>query len=900
MAHIQTPLDNFLKLYKTKEHEKPSHTRIGDKLLGIYGGSYCIPDEKMDDFYELYHDSVFVKENMSYLTECQLENEGVVLVDIDERYGKYTTTRQHTHEHVEPLVNLYAEEINTLVSDTTYKYPIYVFEKDTINTDNEEYVKDGIHIIFGVSIPHLAKEILRDNVIENLDQVFGDLPLTNSYNDLVDLGVARGKTNWQLTGSRKPNNDCYKLRRIFTAIVKNDVIEYEEPIGEIDHLKLIPKMSARNKDFLKLNLTDDVKKQVESMKKSSKKKKTMKISKVNADFNTIVQCQNAFPHIKNEAQCKKIIDFIINYAKTEGNHNIKFAHELVMILDDDYYSPYDMWKKVSWAMRNISDLLYPSWLLFSCKSEKFCWGTTDCYDEWFSSSFNKELAPNIGSLKYWAKKCDFENAEKVVENNVDYYLMKTLKNSAEYDIAQLVYAIYQGEFKCCNIKNKIWYEFCNGRWRITDSGTSLRQALSLRVSKLFHTKVREALEQAGSDVVQQEDNKGERMEAAKLAETAIMWGTNLKKTQWKTNIMKECCEVFFDRDFANKLDTNKNLLCFNNGVLDFENKEFRSGDPNDYVSLCTHTDYIQIDPNNDQHTCIKNEISYFMEQLFPNPNLRRYMWEHLASILKGGNKNQTFNIYTGSGRNGKSKLVELMALVLGDYKGSAPLSLITRERTSIGGLSPEIAALSGARYAVMQEPSKKMKLNEGPMKELVGDDPIQCRALWQDTKTYVPQFKLVVCTNHLFDIQSNDDGTWRRIRVCDFVAKFLDNPSDDPKDNQFKIDRDIDKKFKEWVPIFTAMLVEKVFETDGNVTDCDEVMAASLKYKSQQDHMSGFIKERIQKHATGVIKKTDVKQEFEEWYTELYSGKVPSGRELYDYLSKNLGTPSKIWLCLEK
>ena len=36
-----------------------------------------------------------------------------------------------------------------------------------------------------------------------------------------------------------------------------------------------------------------------------------------------------------------------------------------------------------------------------------------------------------------------------------------------------------------------------------------------------------------------------------------------------------------------------------------------------------------------------------------------YMWDHLASTLIGTNENQTFNMYTGVGRNGKSKLVEL-------------------------------------------------------------------------------------------------------------------------------------------------------------------------------------------------------------------------------------------------
>ena len=79
--------------------------------------------------------------------------------------------------------------------------------------------------------------------------------------------------------------------------------------------------------------------------------------------------------------------------------------------------------------------------------------------------------------------------------------------------------------------------------------------------------------------------------------------------------------------------------------------------PDDYVSLCTHINYVEFDENNSEHIRIKKEITDFFAQLFPEPELNRYIWHHLAAALDGTNKNQTFNIYTGTGRNGKSKLV---------------------------------------------------------------------------------------------------------------------------------------------------------------------------------------------------------------------------------------------------
>ena len=61
MAEVFYTIEGFLTKYKTKNDDKPSHTKIGDKKCGLSGGSYCIPDDKMNDFYKLYKKSVFDK-----------------------------------------------------------------------------------------------------------------------------------------------------------------------------------------------------------------------------------------------------------------------------------------------------------------------------------------------------------------------------------------------------------------------------------------------------------------------------------------------------------------------------------------------------------------------------------------------------------------------------------------------------------------------------------------------------------------------------------------------------------------------------------------------------------------------------------------------------------------------
>ncbi|NCU54860.1 MAG: hypothetical protein EBW57_02285, partial [Candidatus Fonsibacter ubiquis] len=48
------------------------------------------------------------------------------------------------------------------------------------------------------------------------------------------------------------------------------------------------------------------------------------------------------------------------------------------------------------------------------------------------------------------------------------------------------------------------------------------------------------------------------------------------------------------------------------------------------------------------------------------------------------------------------------------------------------------------------------------------------------------------------------------------------------------------------------------FETNGNVEDCDIVMAASNKYRQGQDHISAFVQEMVRKKEGKRIKRTGV------------------------------------------
>lgn len=892
-GHPKNPqtLDSFLKKYKYIKDDKESgditHTRIGDKKK-IYGGSYSIPNEQIERFYELYNVAVFEGGTIEYLTEKQNSEKGPILVDFDFRYKNTVKKRKHTQNHIIDIIDLYLHKLKELLEfDNSKTFPVYVLEKPDVNiVETENITKDGIHMIIGIKLSHKMQMLLRKRVLDEIADVWGELPIINTWESVLDEGISMGYTNWQMIGSRKPHNQCYQLKMLYQTTYDSDDGDFSYKnidIKSINMLEHMAKMSAQYTEHISFPMTTTAKEELKTILEKNKKKKHSK-PKTKKQLNIIEDMDIDFSTISNQAELDDAINAML--VRVEANdYYVKEAHEYVMILPEQYYaqSSYDKWIRLGWALRNTDNRLFLTWMMISSKSTQFSFDDiAEYYEMWKKFANNKE-GLTYKSIMYWARN-DGNRAEynKIHGETVDYFIEQTIKGQTEFDLANVLLQLFKDRFVCVSIKNNIWYEFKNHRWSEIDSGNTLRLWCSRDVYKLYNDKAQS--EDDRRDALEEDDPNRKKIEEKIKTLTNI--GLMLRRTNHKNNIMREARDLFYDKDFLAKQDENNDLMCFNNGVFDFRDNVFRDGKPEDYITKTTHIDYVPIN-SVDPKAC--KQVKEFMTQLFPVPELHNYMWDHLASTLIGTNENQTFNIYIGSGANGKSKLVDLMTKVLGDYKGTVPITLITQKRPGIGGTSSEIVQLRGVRYAVMQEPSKGDKINEGIMKEITGGDPIQGRALFKETVTFIPQFKLVVCTNTLFDIKDTGDGTWRRIRVCDFKSKFREKPVKDDTEEpfQFPIDKKIDAKFEVWKEPFMSLLVEIAKKKKGLVEDCAMVMNKSNAYREDQDYLREFAREKIVDSAGGKIKKTEMLESFKQWYTIQYGRSVPKGKELYDFVDKH-------------
>jgi P4 family phage/plasmid primase-like protien len=895
-------------------HSEITHTRIpGDSTSGIFGGAYCIPPEAMDEFYHHYYHHCFVEKLPEYLTEKPYENESPILIDLDLKFEKDDDKRVYTEEDIFNIIFLlYLERLKEILQfDDGTSFQIYVFEKP-FPVQQNGVLKDGIHILIGMKLNRSLQLVLRQHVVDNIGSMI-TWPISNEWGTVVDEAVTRGSSNWQLYGSKKPTSTTsYQLTYYFNVTFDKTDNEFQsEKVTDFTWSKeLLIKLSARNTTFPCYPMHQRYQ-QAGSIRSHSKLAGCNSIPFTSSAVSSSSSSYLNVSHITTMAILDEEIEKFLNSLNLTTQYNIKEAHEYAIILPEKYFQPGSHIHniKLAFALKNTDFRLFLTWVKVRSKASDFDFSTVDAlYLKW-CNHLNQGDYDFKGltkrSIVFWAKEENPQQFYEVRKSSTDYYIECSLNSGLDYDFAFTIYQMYKDEYVCANLAGKpVWYHFENHRW-VKDKSNSLRLKISNTFYDMYAEKLRQYMRKIFTLESKPDKEKKDDEELEKLKNQLKIGEKNIKKLKQcsdKNNIYKELAEIFYDKEFLVKMDKNKYLICFNNGVVDMKNKIFRQGYPDDYNTKSTGIDYTPLEEWKCTHPEIFDSVNDFFEKVFPIENIREYMYDHLASCLIGQNLNQTFTIYCGRGSNGKSLLTDFMALALGEYFGTVPVTLVTDKRTSVGSTTSELMQLKGVRYAVMQEPSKDAKINEGMMKQLTGDSHMQARELYQESETFTIQFNLVVSLNELFKICSNDNGTWRRICVVNFVSKFeseddvsynalVESPSlssdisTEPERFVFRKDPTLKDKLPLWAPLFASMLVARVFETEGIVRKVKEVTEASDKYRREQDAIAQYIKERLLVKEGESVKISEVKKSFGKFMKDNFLTGT-SAKECADFMSQ--------------
>ncbi len=276
-------------------------------------------------------------------------------------------------------------------------------------------------------------------------------------------------------------------------------------------------------------------------------------------------------------------------------------------------------------------------------------------------------------------------------------------------------------------------------------------------------------------------------------------------------------------------------MAFNvaNGTL-----RFAKHDADDYVSFHAHTKQDLITKISDVIYDPKAEspvYDAFLARVQPDEAMRVHLhaWGgvSMTALLLA-----RLSFWYGTGRNGKSTLIDAWAHVLGDYSQTIPIeSFLDQGRSRRGGeASPDIASLPGIRCLRTSEPEKGAKLAESLVKLVTGGEPLRARHLNRDFFEFRPAFKLTMQGNYKPRIDGTDEGIWARILLVPWNVMI-------PAEER---DVDLPAKLKaEASGILNRLLDGLRYYLDKGLTPPDEVLAATAEYREDSDPIGRFLAE---------------------------------------------------------
>ncbi len=891
-------LREFL-LTRTAERGKPcSFTGMGEVK-----GRWMVQDADYSKFLDLLHDYLFQQKGrpQNFIEQRRTDGYSPLLIDLDFKYDPVgAITRRFDDDHIKQFIRMYVDVIKTFYDVSIYEELRFFvclrplpYEKKS--GQGKKVIKDGIHIECPDIVLHSEhQQILRYSMLDMhaVNTSFDGTEYTNQEADVYDESVLK-KNGWFFYGESKPDIPAYKLHTVLAYNPDNDDFKEESP-KNYNTRELMELLTIRyNIDTDDIPVKDDMMDVWSRIKSKvcggsgAVQSPTLSagagddaVDNIDLEDNqTVDDARSAKSSTSRKSKPQPSIastDIIeASYptwmATGFTSDEIKLAKQLALeCLAAERADSYSTWIEVGWCLHNIdsSDEMFDVWMEFSRKSPKYT--GNDIYklrDDWrtnWKRSYNESRKLKLGSLHLWAKQDNPEHYKELLDNDIVSFIDRDV-DATHTHLARVLYRMFWDRYKASiNNKTTEWYEFDSIVWRRIPQGMDLRRKISTDVTALVDkAKVRARRMLYESEM---KDDVAKTAAEAKMKKF-LKIEQNLYNAGFKDSIMKEAGAIFYEEEFSAKLNMNPYLIGCSNGVLDLRadsgrknaagetiyTVNFRPGRPDDYVSNLAGRsmpefdaiEYVVYTPETADEDPSNAEIDDFMSKVFPDKGLREYMWRLLASCLEGANKEQCYYTWTGVGGNGKSKLVELMRMVLGDYVSSLQATALTRKRPESGAANPDIVSIRNKRFIYLQEPDEREPLNTSRMKQFSGEDIVEARGLFEDQQRFKISGKLFMMCNKLPPIHSMDRGTWRRIRVVPFVSKFVepDSADIDPKKNIYPRDDYLDIKLRRWREAFFARLVyvyEHEYMKTGLSPIPDIVLNESQKYKETFDVFAKF------------------------------------------------------------
>jgi phage/plasmid-associated DNA primase len=355
------------------------------------------------------------------------------------------------------------------------------------------------------------------------------------------------------------------------------------------------------------------------------------------------------------------------------------------------------------------------------------------------------------NLKFTNKKMDEHYLDILdLHQLIDVNIWDLLEDMNHSDLAKLYCKLSPSKYIYSN--NTGWYEYNNYNILIShfkNIPPSLLSNVTNTLQKFIINERNKVIPPQKTD--EDYDKKiNEYDRCMKLAKKGYI---NVGNSSYVKSIIEYLSNLYNVDGLDQLIDSNINLLAFEDQLYDFNLLKFRNIDPKDYISKTTKY-YV---PNKNEE--YRQFIMDLLYSIFENNEMVEY-WLITTALSLFSNRYESLYIHSGRGGNGKSLLSNMITKALGDYFYSADNTFLTSIFKS-GQANPTLAKCKGIRYLLVSEPdngSDDVKFNIDFIKMLTGGDIITTRDLYKTNVSYKPQFTPFVQCNKKPNLGKLDNG----------------------------------------------------------------------------------------------------------------------------------------------
>jgi P4 family phage/plasmid primase-like protien len=514
---------------------------------------------------------------------------------------------------------------------------------------------------------------------------------------------------------------------------------------------------------------------------------------------------------------------------------------------------YDDWIRVGFALHSAGDQYLPLWEEFSKRSEKFAQG--ECERLW--NGFRRGGRLTFRSLIHWAR-----------EDDSSWKPAGYFEPLSEQGNANILARVGQGSFMHSSAWG--WLAYKDGVWT---KGGDAEKAVQEKQKDLLDERLRIAQKSLARHVVSDPNAKDYHAKVKSKTQAVKAIKSFQEERKFKGARALAASDPKLSTDYR-AFDQHPHLLNCINGTVDLRTGVLKPHDPADLLTQMCPTEY--------HPDAICPLWDRTLNEVFRGDDvLVGWLQKYLGYCATGSTIEDVLVIFHGSGRNGKTTILDTVVGVLGpDYACPAPPKFVTTTKREEH--PTKYAAVRGKRLVVDSESDKNGRLDEGAVKRMTGGSGSQDRGMYENYQVTKTQHKMLLDTNHAPMVSNPDEPCWERIVLVPFAVCFQGEHKNFDGETNLHLEEDLKVESS---GILRRIIEGAVRWNAEGLGRPPAVREATREYKEMQNPVARFLKECFDRATEGKVEKATVLDAWRQWCAD----EAASGRKVEHCTDKAFG-----------